>query len=574
MKLFICMIYWTILLSFWCSSIVYSVTGPLIDYQSRVHPVIGRTGMVATQEALASRVGYDILKMGGNAVDAAVAVGFTLAVTLPRAGNLGGGGFMLVHIASENRVVALDYREKAPLVASPNMYLNGDGSVDTQRSKFHIWSTGVPGTVFGLVTAWEKYGSLPLQVIVDPAIRLAEEGIDVSYDLAVSLQRVKSRLSQESQSVFLKSDGTFYNVGDRLVQPDLAWSLKQIARDGKNSFYTGEIAEKIVEFMQKNGGLITTADLARYASVWRLPVTGNYHGDTIYAMPPPSSGGVHLIQMLNVLESFPLHNMGHNSAQYSYYLAETMKVAYADRSQYLGDPDFVTVPVAKLTSKAYGNQIAQTISKNLVRPSSQVLPGEHFHEDESFETTHYSIVDQWGNAVANTYTLNFSYGNGLMVPGTGILLNNEMDDFSVKPGTANAYGLLGGQNNSILPEKRMLSSMTPTFVFRNGALLLVTGTPGGSRIITLVLQQLLNCLTFDMNIADATVRPKLHHQWFPDQLFLEQGISQDTIDQLIQLGYQIKPSPAVGSLQSIMRKDGYMYGFSDLRKPGALTIGL
>ena len=573
MKLFNRICYWICLLSMFCFTIIYSNTGPIVDYQARVHPVVGRSGMVATQEALASQVGYDVLKKGGNAIDAAVAVGFALAVTLPRAGNLGGGGFMLVHIASENRVLALDYREKAPLIASKNMYLNDDGTVDEQRSKFHIWSTGVPGTVFGLVTAWEKYGTLPLQVIVDPAIRLAEEGIDVSYDLAVSLQRVKSRLSQESQSVFLKSDGTFYNVGDRLVQPDLAWSLKQIAQNGKESFYNGQIADKIVGFMQKNSGLITSADLQRYSAVWRQPVSGNYHGDIIYAMPPPSSGGVHLIQMLNVLESFPLYNMGHNSAQYINHLAEAMKVAYADRSQYLGDPDFVTVPVAKLTSKAYGNQIAQTISKNLVRPSSQVLPGEHFHEDESFETTHYSIVDPWGNAVANTYTLNFSYGNGLMVPGTGILLNNQMDDFSVKAGIPNAYGLLGGQKNSISPEKRMLSSMTPTFVFRNGELFLLTGSPGGSRIITMVLQQLLNCLTFNMNIADATMRPKIHHQWFPDQLFLEQGISQDTTLKLIKLGYETQTSPAVGSLQSIMRMNGYLYGFSDLRKPGALTVG-
>jgi len=547
---------------------------PIIDFQSRVHPVVARDSMVSVQESVGADVGASILAQGGNAVDAAVAVGFSLAVTLPRAGNVGGGGFMMIYLASENRVLALDYRETAPLRAHHAMYLHADGSVDADRSKYHILSTGVPGTVYGLMTAWENYGTLPLSVLMTPAIQLARDGIVVTSDLATSLNQVKSRLSSESRAVFFKPDGTSYRIGERLRQPDLAWSLTQILKDGKNSFYQGNIAKKIVRFMKNERGLITQADLAQYRSVFRQPVTGNYRGYRIASMPPPSSGGVHLVQLLHILESFDLSKMGHNSADYIHHLAAAMKRVYADRSQFLGDPDFVSVSVQTLISKLYARQLATSISPTQVALSQDIAPGQYM-DDEHPETTHYSIVDQWGNAVANTYTLNFSYGNGIMVPGTGILLNNEMDDFSAKPGSSNAYGLIGGEKNAIAPQKRMLSSMTPTFVFdEKNQLRLVTGTPGGSRIITMVLQQLLNVIDFKMNIAEATMVPRIHHQWQPDVLFLENGISPDTVKQLTGLGHRIKTSRAAGSLQSILIKGDYLHGASDLRKPGGKSVGL
>jgi gamma-glutamyltranspeptidase/glutathione hydrolase len=553
----------------------YIVAVSIIDSQSRVHPVVGRDAMVSVQESVASQVGASILEKGGNAVDAAVAVGFSLAVTLPRAGNLGGGGFMMIYLASENRVLALDYRETAPLRATKTMYLHDDGGVDSTRSKYHILSTGVPGTVYGLLTAWENYGTLPLSVLMTPAIKLAKDGIIVTSDLVFSLNQVKSRLSSESRSVFFKPNGESYQVGDILRQPDLSWSLAQILKNGKSSFYQGKIAKKMIAFMAEKNGLITAEDLLQYEPVFRKPVTGNYRGYRIVSMPPPSSGGVHLIQLLNILESFNLLQMGHNSADYIHHLAEAMKLVYADRSQFLGDPDFVTVPISQLISKSYARQLAASISPTQSASSQDILPGHYLGEFEHPETTHYSIVDQWGNAVSNTYTLNFSYGNGIMVPGTGILLNNEMDDFSVKPGYPNAYGLIGGTYNEIAPKKRMLSSMTPTFVFDElNQLRLVTGTPGGSRIITIVLQQLLNLIDFKMNIAEATLVSRIHHQWLPDQLWFENGISYDTQLKLIGLGHRLKLSRAAGSLQSVWLNNDILYGASDSRKPGGQSVGV
>jgi gamma-glutamyltranspeptidase/glutathione hydrolase len=562
---FLCV--WMLLI---CQSTMGGTT-PIYDYQALQHPIIGSQGMVSTQESEASKIGIEILKQGGNAVDAAVAVGFALAVTLPRAGNLGGGGFMLIHIASENITLALDYREKAPLLAKKNMYLDKNGNVDTHLSRNHLLSTGVPGTVFGLLEAWERFGSLPLKSLIDPAYMLAQEGFIVSEDLYESLNSAKSRLSDESLSVFFK-DGIPYKIGEKLTQSSLAWSLSEISKDGKKAFYSGEIGKKISDFMKKEGGIIRLEDLENYSAVWREPVFGSYKDYSIASMPPPSSGGIHLIQMLHILENFPLTQMGHNSASYIHHLTHAMKHAYADRAKFLGDPDFEEIPESTLLSKKYTRKISQKIKRNKNQKSSRISPGYLFPEEHP-ETTHYSIVDKWGNAVSNTYTLNFSYGNGIMVPGTGILLNNEMDDFSAKPGSANAYGLIGGEKNKIEPGKRMLSSMTPTFLFKEDRLFLVTGTPGGSRIITMVLQQILNVIEFEMNIAEATAAPRIHHQWYPDILFYETGINKDTLTILQSFGHETKKTRAAGSMQSVLIHNQRLHGASDTRKPGSLSIG-
>lgn len=548
---------------------------PIYSPNDIFHPVIATQGIVATQETLATEAGLEVLQRGGNAVDAAVTIGFTLAVTLPRAGNLGGGGFMLVHLAESNETIAIDYREKAPLAADRDLFLDENGEVDTDKSRFSYLAVGVPGTVAGLAMALEKYGTISLAEALQPAIELAEEGFVVTEDLYQSLRFAQSygRFSPETQAIFFKADGSLYQPGEILVQKDLARSLRLIAREGTSAFYEGEIATQIVTAMEANEGLITRADLASYEPVIREPVQGTYRGYDIYAMSPPSSGGVHLLQMLNLLEYFPLQEWGHNTARSIHVMTETMKLAYADRSQYLGDPDFVPVPVTELISKDYSEQLLEKINLEQATPSSEIAPGNLDRIRESNETTHYSIIDKEGNAVSNTYTLNFSYGTGITVPGTGILLNNEMDDFSAKPGVPNAYGLIGGEFNAIEPEKRMLSSMTPTIVLKDGEPFLVTGSPGGSRIITTVLQMILNVIDHQMNIAEATNAVRVHHQWLPDQLRVEDGLNGDTIELLIQRGHQVEVRGTMGSLQSVMSKDGQLYGASDPRRPEALTLG-
>ncbi len=533
--------------------------------------------MVSSQEQIATRVGVEILKQGGNAIDAAVAVGFTLAVTLPRAGNLGGGGFMLVHLADSKQTLALDYREMAPAAAHRDMYLNTDGTVDKQRSRFHGLAVGVPGTVKGLITALQGYGSMSLQQVMRPAIRLAEKGIVVSRDLAQSLDRSAKRLKRwpAAAEVFYHADGSAYQAGEILLQPDLAQTLKTISQYGDSGFYQGLVARRIVDSVNQAGGDMTLADLSTYRVKTREPVFGSYRGHRIASMPPPSSGGTHIVQILNILEPYDLAAAGHNSALNIPLMAEAMKQAYADRSEYLGDPDYIEVPVAALTDKAYAAEINRRIHPSLVRASEDIKPGLANH-NESPQTTHFSVVDRWGNAVSNTYTLNFSYGSGLMAAGTGVLLNNEMDDFSAKPGVANAYGLIGGEANAVAAGKRPLSSMSPTLVFdaASDKLLLVTGSPGGSRIITTTLQIISNVIDHKMNIAEATQAPRFHHQWLPDKLTLEKGISADTIRLLQQKGHRIDASRwAMGSTQSILRTDDGWTGASDLRQAGTLTAG-
>ncbi len=538
------------------------------------HPVFAVNGMVATQEAQATSIGVKVLEDGGNAVDAAVAVGFALAVTLPRAGNLGGGGFMLIHEAGSGKTHALDYREMAPAASTREMFLDQNGDVDKKKSRFSRYAAGVPGTVAGLVLALDRFGTMSLQRVIAPAIRLAEEGIEVSPDLAQSLEARKQRLlgNEAAARIFFRPDGTPHRAGDRLVQSDLAWSLKQIAARGAQAFYQGAIAERLVEDMQKNDGPITAADLAGYSPVLRAPVEGSYRGYEIRSMPPPSSGGVHLVQILNILEGFPIAFLAHNSADTIHLMAEAMKLAYADRSMHLGDPDFWKVPIKGLTSKRYAADLRQAIRLDRARPSSTFGAGNPLPY-ESNETTHFSVMDRAGNAVSNTYTINFSYGSGIVAEGTGILLNNEMDDFSAKPGVPNAYGLIGGEANAIDPRKRPLSSMTPTIVLKDEKPFLATGSPGGSRIITTTLQVILNVIDHGMNIAAATAAPRVHHQWLPDELRVESGLSVDTLDLLRARGHEIAEKNAMGSTQSVMRIGEGFLGAADPRRPGALAAG-
>ena len=539
-----------------------------------IQPVHGRHGMVATEEETATRIGLEVLQQGGNAVDAAVTVGFALAVTLPRAGNLGGGGFMLVHDAARGHTVAIDYREKAGGNASRDMFLNDKGEADPEKSRDSGLAVGVPGTVAGLALALERYGTISLAQALAPALRLAEQGIVVSEDLAASLDGAGDRLCQWSSSakIFCKVGGAPYQAGETLVQRDLAASLRLIAEQGPGALYRGPIGQKIVGAVARAGGNLTIADLRSYEAVVREPVRGDYRGYEIASMPPPSSGGVHIVQILNTLEGFPIGPLGHNGAKTIHLMAEAMKLAYADRSEYLGDPDFVAVPVAALTSKAYAEHLRGLIDRTRARPAVEIKPGELTPFD-SPDTTHFSIVDAAGNAVANTYTLNFSYGTGLVAEGTGILLNNELDDFSAKPGVPNAYGLIGGDANAVGPNKRPLSSMSPTIVLRAGKPFLVTGSPGGSRIITTVLQIIMNVIDHGMNIAEATYAPRIHHQWLPDELRIEEGLSPDTIRLLEQMGHQVTVKDAMGSTQSIMVTGAGLFGSSDPRTPGGLTLG-
>src|SRR5690606_35219099 len=429
--------------------------------------------------------GLQVLQNGGNVVDAAATVAFALAVTLPRAGNIGGGGFMIVHDAASGETVAIDYREKSGGNAFRDMVLDQAGEADPEKSRYSGLAVGVPGTVAGMALALARFGTISLAEALEPAIGLAEKGITVSVDLADSLKTLCDRLQKwpSTAAIFYKEGGVPYEPGETLVQEDLATSLRLIAEEGPEAFYGGPIAEKIVAEVERAGGHLTLDDFRRYEAVLREPVRGDYRGYEIVSMPPPSSGGVHIVQILNTLEGYPIGFLGHNGAETIHLMAEAMKLAYADRSEYLGDPDFVDVPVAALTSKADAEHLRSLISRARARPAAEIGPGD-LSPYESAETTHFAIVDQAGNAVANTYTINFSYGTGLVAEGTGILLNNELDDFSAKPGVRNAYGLIGGDANAVEPDKRPLSSMSPTIVLRDGAPFLITGSPGGSRIIT------------------------------------------------------------------------------------------
>ena len=544
---------------------------PIIEYQAINHPIIDNQGMVVSQRKIASEVGAQILKEGGNAVDAAVATGLALAVVLPRAGNLGGGGFMIIHLKEEDRNIAIDYREKAPSGAFRDLFLDENGNYDKKKAQFSLLSAGVPGSVAGFHHALMNYGTLSWEEVLKPAIRLAEEGFEIPHDLANTLasKRYRARLSsnEAAAKVFYKEDKSLYKAGEILVQNDLANTLKQLSEFGPDAFYKGEIAKLIVKEMERNGGLITLEDLSNYKIAERKPLNGQYKDYKIVSMPPSSSGGTHLIQMLNMLEEFPIKEMGFGSAESIHILAEVMKRAYADRSKYLGDTDFYKVP-SSLTSKDYAKSLNAFISKDKITPSDEISAGNPFLY-ESPDTTHFSVMDSFGNAVSNTYTLNFSYGSGMMIPGTGMLINNEMDDFSSKPGTPNGYGLLGSEANAIEGNKRPLSSMTPTIIFKNDEPYMVFGSPGGSRIITTVLQVALNVMDHDMNIAQAVHSPRIHHQWLPEILMIESGFGPDTERLLTEKGYKLYPSSTMGSVQAIMKDGDYFYGSADPRRPSA-----
>ena len=551
-------------------------TSAIYSGLDRVHPVVAKHGMVAAQEKVAAEIGLDILKEGGNAVDASVAVGFALAVTLPRAGNLGGGGFMIVHDAKAGATKAIDYREMAPKAAFKDMYLDADGNPVKNRSRFHGLAIGVPGTVAGMIMALQNYGSMPLTDVIAPAIKLARDGIVVTQSLSNNLKRAEERLKRwpQTAAVFYKSDGGFYEVGEIFKQPDLAHTLKLIAEHGVEGFYKGKIAQKISNAVQAAEGMITLADMNAYRPIMRDTVSGTYRGYDIHSMPPPSSGGTHIVQILNTLEGYPLTDLGANSAQTIHLMAEAMKQAYADRATYLGDADFVDVPVKELTNKQYASDIRTAIDMGKARPAVEVKAST-LTPYESNETTHYSVIDRFGNAVSNTYTINFSYGSGIVATGTGVLMNNEMDDFSAKSGVANAYGLIGGDANAVEAGKRPLSSMSPTIVMKDGKVFLVTGSPGGSRIITTTLQIILNVIDHGMNIAEATNAPRIHHQWLPDELRVEEGISADTKAILRAKGHDVMTKRTMGAVQSIMvdPETGLLLGSTDLRRTGSSVEG-
>ncbi len=561
------------LLLFWQGSVAAQVVSYGVE-EDIFHPVYAKNGMVASVNSIATRVGVDVLERGGNAVDAAVAVGYVLAVTHPQAGNIGGGGFMLLR-TKDGKTTAIDFREMAPSKASRDMFLDEKGNADSKKSLTSHLASGLPGTVAGFAMATEKYGTMPMSDLIQPALALAKDGFPVNQTLADDLVQYGREVllnNDHSRAIFFKSGDVPWSKGEILIQTDLAASLDLIAKQGVDAFYKGPIADQIANEMEKNGGLITKADLAAYKAVERQPVSGTYRGYEVYSMPAPSSGGIHIIQILNILENFDLKSMGQNSADAIHVMSEAMKFAYADRSEYLGDPDFVTVPVGALTSKEYAKSLAAKIDMNKARPSSEIRPGK-LAPYESDQTTHYSVVDSQGNAVAVTYTLNTNFGSGIVAGSSGILLNNQMDDFSAKPGVPNVYGLIGGEANAVQAGKRPLSSMSPTIVTKDGQVFLVTGSPGGSRIITTVLQIVLNTLEFNMNIAEATNAPRIHHQWLPEEIRIEKGISPDTIRLLEKKGHKVSVKPTMGSTQSIVVTPEGLFGAADPRTKDALAAG-
>jgi gamma-glutamyltranspeptidase/glutathione hydrolase len=547
------------------------LAGAGFSHAQTLPPAVVPHGMVASEEARATRIGVDILRQGGNAVDAAVAVGFALAVTLPDSGNVGGGGFMLIRLADRNRVTAIDYRETAPASAVRDMFLDEKGEADPQRSRYSGLAVGVPGTVAGLAYAHEKYGSgkFTLAQLIAPAIALAREGFEIDGKLAYSLGRAQKLFGRHAASaeIFLGRDGYGLGVGEKLVQRDLANTLEIVARRGPRAFYEGLTAQQIALAVQAAGGRMRYGDLADYRVQEREPVRGTYRGYEIYSMPPPSSGGAHLVQMLNVLEGFDLSALGAGSAEAAHLLIEAMKPAYADRAEFLGDPDFVKVPMKGLVSKRYAQELRGAIDRNRARPAAQIRPGAPaVHEGD--HTTHFSVVDKDGNAVANTYTLNFFFGVGMVAEATGVLLNNELDDFAAARNAPNAFGLLGGDANAPGAHKRPLSSMSPTIVVRDGKPFLVTGAAGGSRIITAVLQTVVNAIDFGMSVDAAVAAPRVHHQWSPDEASVEAGVSPAVIEELKERGHAVKQGGAGRSANSIMATAGGWAGVADPRSGG------
>jgi len=537
-----------------------------------VFPSKGKYGMVVAGQEAAARTGLEVLKRGGNAVDAAVTVAFVMAVTLPRAGNIGGGGFMLIHSAETREVVSIDYWQKAPGRASRNMFMDRDGGADLKLRRQSHLATAVPGTVAGLAMALKKFGTISLAQALAPAIKYAEEGFMVNGKLAADMKAYETllRAYPATAKIFVKPDGKLYEAGDILVQKDLAGTLKAIAQDGPDAFYKGAIAGLIVKQMQANGGLITGEDLAAYEPLFRTPVRGSYRGYDIISMCPPSTGGVHIIEILNIMEGFDLGRSGHNSAATIHLTAEAMKRAFADLSEYLGDPDFVKVPVKGLTSKRYAADLRAKINPFKTTAGKDIRPGDAPRHERD-ETTHFSAIDKEGNAVSSTYTLNGNFGNGIVVEGAGFLLNNEMDNFNVRPGRIDESGIQEGEANAIAPNKRMLSAMSPTIVMKDGKVFLITGSPGSSRIISTNLQVIMNVIDHGMNIQEAVNAPRVHNEWLPDELQIEKGISPDTIKLLSDMGHTVAVGTPMGASSSILvdGKTSMRYGAADPRREGS-----
>ncbi|QIZ50673.1 gamma-glutamyltransferase [Dickeya zeae] len=569
------------------SAAVHAVSIPAVE---------AKNGMVVTSQYLASQVGVDILKMGGNAIDAAVAVGYAQAVVNPCCGNIGGGGFMTIHLA-DGQDTFINFRETAPAAASANMYLDANGNVKKDASLYGYLAAGVPGTVLGLETAREKYGKLTRAQVMAPAIKLAREGFVLTRGDTDILDTTVKRFKQDPESarIFLRPDGSALQPGDRLVQTDLANTLQAISDKGPDAFYHGTLPQVIEEAAKKGGGILTAADFANYRVTETKPITCSYRGYQFISSPPPSSGGITMCETLNILEGYDLKSMGFNSAQAIHVMTEAMRHAYMDRNTYLGDPAFVKNPTERLLSKDYAAQIRKKIDETNATPSEQVKPGMEPHEKP--ETTHYSIVDNLGNAVSTTYTVNGRFGAVVIAPGTGFFLNDEMDDFTVKVGEKNLYGLVQGERNAIAPGKRPLSSMSPSLVTKDGKIFLVLGSPGGSRIISITLQSALNILDFGMLPQEAVDAPRIHHQWLPDEVYYEQrGLSADTLKLLKERGYKMVEQTPWGATELIMVglpgvegvipansgndsavsgkvREGYLYGANDSRRPAGAAIG-
>ncbi|KKM55188.1 gamma-glutamyltransferase [Yersinia pseudotuberculosis] len=558
--------------------------------------VEAKNGMVVTSQYLASQVGADILKMGGNAVDAAVAVGYAQAVVNPCCGNIGGGGFMTIHLA-DGTDTFINFRETAPSTANADMYLDKDGNVTKDASLYGYLAVGVPGTVLGMDSAQKKYGKLTRQQVMAPAIRLARDGFILTCADTDILDTTVKRFRQDPESarIFLRKDGEALQPGDRLVQADLADTLSAISEKGPDAFYQGKIPQAVEAAAKKGGGILTAADFADYKITETAPITCSYRGYKFVSAPPPSSGGVTLCETLNVLEGYNLKSMGFNSADYIHTLTEAMRHAYMDRNTFLGDPEFVKNPLDRLLSKSYAADIRKQIVANKATPSVEVQPGMQPHEKP--ETTHYSIVDHEGNAVSTTYTVNGRFGAVVIAPCTGFFLNNEMDDFTVKVGEQNLYGLVQGATNAIAPGKRPLSSMSPTLVTKDGKTFMVLGSPGGSRIISITLQTALNVIDHGMAPQEAVDAPRIHHQWLPDEVYYEQrGVSADSLNILKSMGYKMVEQSPWGAAELILVglagvegvspansgndsavsgkvREGYLYGANDVRRPAGAAIG-
>ncbi|TPG64203.1 gamma-glutamyltransferase [Ewingella americana] len=569
------------------SAPLYAASNPAVE---------AKNGMVVTSQYLASQVGVDILKMGGNAIDAAVAVGYAQAVVNPCCGNIGGGGFMTVHLA-DGKDTFINFRETAPAAASADMYLDADGKVKKDASLYGYLASGVPGTVLGMDTVQREYGKLTRKQVMAPAIKLARQGFVLTRADTDILDTTVKRFKQDPEAarIFLRKDGTALQPGDKLVQKDLANTLEAISQRGPDAFYKGKIPQAVEAASKKGGGILTAADFASYKVTETAPITCSYRGYKFVSAPPPSSGGVTMCEILNIVEGYDLKSMGFNSAASIHYLTEAMRHAYMDRNTYLGDPEFVKNPIDRLVSKSYAEEIRKKIEADKATPSAQVQPGMEPHEKP--ETTHYSIVDKMGNAVSTTYTVNGRFGSVVIAPGTGFFLNDEMDDFTVKIGEKNLYGLVQGSRNSIAPGKRPLSSMSPSLVTKDGKIFMVLGSPGGSRIITITLQTALNVIDYGMPPQEAVDAPRIHHQWLPDEVYYEQrGVSADSLNILAKMGYKMVEQTPWGAAELILVglpgaagvvsansgndsavsgkvREGYLYGANDVRRPAGAAIG-